>query len=62
MMRRAPVWTMLLPLILLAACQSAPQSGKPPAAAGRPCPPRLADAGQCNTGSIYVFPELTNVN
>ena len=61
-MRRAPVWTMLLPLMLLAACQSGPQSGSPQATGGRQCPPRLADSGQCNTGSIYVFPELTNVN
>jgi hypothetical protein len=60
MMRRVPVWAML-PLILLAACQSTPQPGAPPAAAARQCPPRLADSGQCNTGSIYVFPELTNV-
>jgi len=52
---------MLLPLMLLAACQSG-QTGSPPAAASRQCPPRLADSGQCNTGSIYVFPELTNVN
>jgi hypothetical protein len=58
-MRFAPVWTML-PLILLAACQSG-QTGSPPAAASRQCPPRLADSGQCNTGSIYVFPELTNI-
>jgi hypothetical protein len=59
-MRLVPVWT-LLPLILLAACQSSGQTGAPPAAAARPCPSRLQDAGQCNTGSIYVFPELTNV-
>lgn len=56
-MRR--VWTML-PLILLAACQSG-QTGGPPAAVSRQCPPRLADSGQCGTSSIYVFPELTNV-
>jgi hypothetical protein len=59
-MRTAPIWTML-PLILLAACQSAPQSGGPTQNPGRPCSPRMADAGQCNTSSIYVFPELTSV-
>jgi hypothetical protein len=58
-MRFVPVWTML-PLILLAACQSAPQSGGS-LHSGRPCSPRLADAGQCNPSSIYVFPELTNI-
>ena len=59
-MRFVPVWTML-PLILLAACQSAPQSGGPGYNQGRPCSPRMVDSGQCNSGSIYVFPELTNV-
>jgi hypothetical protein len=58
-MRLLPAWTML-PLILLAACQSG-QTGGPPAAAARQCPPRLADSGQCGASSIYVFPELTNV-
>lgn len=57
-MRLVPVWTML-PIILLAACQSTGQSGTPQQS--RPCSPRLEDAGQCNTGSIYVFPELTSV-
>ena len=59
-MRFVPVWTML-PLILLAACQSAPPSGGSGYNQGRPCSPRMADSGQCNTNSIYVFPELTNV-
>jgi hypothetical protein len=58
-MRYAPIWTML-PLILLAACQSG-QTGDAPVPKGTPCPPRLQDAGQCGTSSIYVFPELTNV-
>ncbi len=59
-MRRVPVWTML-PLFLLAACQSAPSGGSA-YNQGRPCSPRLADAGQCNPSpSIYVFPELTSV-
>jgi hypothetical protein len=58
-MRYAPIWTML-PLILLAACQSG-QTGGPPPAAARECPPRLESSGQCHTSSIYVFPELTNV-
>jgi len=57
-MRFVPAWTML-PLILLAACQSTGQSGTPQQ--GRPCTSRVQDAGQCNVGSIYVFPELTNV-
>jgi hypothetical protein len=52
---------MLLPLILLAACQSG-QTGAPPAAVARDCPQRLIDAGQCHTSSIYSFPELANVN
>jgi hypothetical protein len=56
-MRQLPVWTML-PLILLAACQSAPPSTSQQ---GRPCTSRVQDAGQCNTGSIYSFPELANV-
>ena len=59
-MRRVPVWTML-PLILLAACQSAPQSGGSGYNQGRSCTTRMHDAGQCNPGSIYVFPDLTNV-
>lgn len=66
-MRFVPVWTML-PLILLAACQSTPPSGSQPASQARspgelsrPCPPRLQDAGQCGIGSIYSFPELANV-
>lgn len=61
-MRFVPIWTML-PLILLAACQSTGQStGKSGAAPqGRPCTARAEEAGQCNAGSIYVFPELTNV-
>ena len=59
-MRFVPVWTML-PLILLAACQSAPPSGGSGYNQGRPCSPRMADAGQCNPGSIYSFPELTNI-
>lgn len=59
-MRLVPVWTML-PLILLAACQSAPQSGGSSLHSSRPCSPRLADANQCGQNSIYVFPELTNV-
>lgn len=56
-MRLVPVWTML-PLILLAGCQSTGQSGT--AQQGRPCTSRVEAAGQCNP-SIYVFPELTNV-
>ena len=60
MMRLLPVWTML-PLFLLAACQSG-QTGAPPAAVARQCPQRLQDAGQCHTSSIYSFPELANVN
>jgi hypothetical protein len=59
-MQRAPIWTML-PLILLAACQSTPQSGAPQQNQGRPCTQRMADSGQCNMSSIYVFPELTSV-
>jgi hypothetical protein len=60
MMRRVPIWTML-PLLLLAACQSG-QTGAPPAAVARECPPRMKDSGQCNASSIYSFPELANVN
>jgi hypothetical protein len=48
----------MLPLILLAACQSTPPSASQQS---RPCPPRLQDAGQCGVGSIYTFPELANV-
>ena len=59
-MRRLPVWTML-PLILLAACESTGQSGTPQQQQGRPCTTRVQDTGQCGAGSIYVFPELTNV-
>ena len=67
-MRHVPVWTML-PLFLLAACQSTPPAesqsasaaNRPSSALGRPCPPRLQDAGQCGVGSIYSFPELANV-
>jgi hypothetical protein len=51
----------MLPLILLAACQSG-QTGDPPAAVARQCPQRMIDAGQCHTSSIYSFPELANVN
>jgi hypothetical protein len=51
----------MLPLILLAACQSTPQSGAPQQNQGRPCTQRMADSGQCNMSSIYVFPELTSV-
>jgi hypothetical protein len=58
-MRRLPVWTML-PLILLAACESTGQSGTPQQQ-GRPCTTRVQDAGQCGAGSIYVSPDLTNV-
>jgi hypothetical protein len=58
-MRRLPVWT-ILTLILLAGCESTGQSGTPQQR-GRPCTTRVQDAGQCDAGSIYVFPELTNV-
>jgi hypothetical protein len=37
------------------------QSGTPQQSQGRPCTQRMADAGQCNMSSIYVFPELTSV-
>jgi len=50
----------MLPLILLAACQSSTQSGTASNKA-RPCSPRLAEANQCNDGSIYSFPELSNI-
>ena len=59
-MRRWTLWTML-PLVLLAACQSG-QSGSPAVNESRPCPQRQADAGQCKTSSISSFPELVNVN
>jgi hypothetical protein len=63
-MRQVPVWT-LLPLILLAACQSTgpSQSGGQGAKSpqGRPCTSRMQDAGQCGTAGIYSFPELANV-
>ena len=58
-MRLTPVLG-LLPLILLAACQSSTQSGTA-ASKSRPCSPRLAEANQCNDGSIYSFPELSNI-
>jgi len=50
----------MLPLILLAACQSSTQSG-PSLNQSRPCSPRLAEANQCGDGSIYSFPELSNI-
>lgn len=63
-MRRMPVWTML-PLLLLAACESTGQTtGKSSSASGpggRPCTSRVQDAGQCGAGTIYSFPELANV-
>lgn len=58
-MRRMPVLAML-PLILLAACQSSTQGGSQ-VNKSRPCSPRLAEANQCNDGSIYSFPELSNI-
>lgn len=58
-MRLTPVLAML-PLILLAACQSNTQSGSQ-INSSRPCSPRLAEANQCNDGSIYSFPELSNI-
>jgi len=58
-MRLMPVLAML-PLMLLAACQSSTQSGNEQNKS-RPCSPRLEDAGQCNAGSIYSFPELSNI-
>jgi len=58
-MRLTPVLG-LLPLILLGACQSSPESGTASNKA-RPCSPRLAEANQCNAGSIYSFPELSNI-
>lgn len=60
-MRRSMFWT-LLPLVLLAACQSTGQSSAPSKPSAKQCPPRLQDAGQCNLNSIYSFPELANVN
>jgi hypothetical protein len=59
-MRFVPIWAML-PLILLAACQSG-QTGAPPAAVSRDCPQRMIDAGQCQTSSFSSFPELANAN
>ena len=59
-MRRVPIWTML-PLLLLAACQSG-QTGAPPAAVTRDCTQRLIDSGQCQTSSFSSFPELANTN
>ncbi len=60
MMRRIPVLAML-PLVLLAGCQSSGQTGAAPGAVTRDCPPRLREAGQCNAGTIYSFPELSNI-
>jgi len=49
---------MLLPFILLVACQSS----TPQRTVGQ-CNPRQADAGQCNlSSSISEFPELSNVH
>lgn len=59
-MRFLPVVT-LLPLVLLAACQNTGQTGASPTAVSRQCPPRMRDAGQCNSGTIYSFPELSNI-
>ncbi len=63
-MPRLPVWA-LLPVFLLAACQSGGQpAGKTSATATqgpRPCTSRMQDAGQCNVGSVPVFSELTNI-
>jgi len=57
-MRRVPAWSLLPLILILAACQSAPPNASQK---GRPCTQRLADAGQCNLGSIYSFPELSNI-
>ncbi|MBU0582873.1 MAG: hypothetical protein KKB66_08395 [Alphaproteobacteria bacterium] len=57
-MRRMAYFT-LLPLMMLAACQStAPQQN-----GNRACTQRESDAGSCNRSeSLSSFPELANVN
>ena len=57
-MRRMAYFT-LLPLMMLAACQStAPQQN-----GNRACTQRASDAGSCNRSeSLSSFPELANVN
>lgn len=56
-MRRLSLVT-LLPLMFLAACQSAPPSESQ---RGRPCTDRTREAGQCVGSSLSSFPELSNV-
>lgn len=60
-MRKLPLW-ILLPLMLLGACQSSPTSAPAGRDQGRPCPPREQDSGQCGrAGSLSSFPELSNI-
>ncbi|MBL8578581.1 MAG: hypothetical protein JNK47_15260 [Mesorhizobium sp.] len=57
-MRRVPAWSLLPMIFILAACQGAPPNVSHQ---GRACTQRLSDAGQCTVGTIYSFPELSNI-